>query len=111
MIGKQLLSLLDSFPPLNLRNTAAASQHYWVHEYRKMIAPATLQHLRPFIFFGKCGRKDSQRENQLLYLREREAPVQRNKNHRAHPWVLCASPLCALKGLFVSHTHTPGESL
>lgn len=111
--SKATLQTAEINSPFNLRSTAAASQHY------RSMNTAKRQHLPPCIwgllFFGKCGRKDSQREDQLLYLSKREAPGKRNKKHRAHPWTLCASPLCALKGLFVSHTHihthTPSESV
>ena len=103
--SKATLQTAEINSPFNLRSTAAASQHY------RSMNTAKRQHLPPCIwgllFFGKCGRKDSQREDQLLYLSKREVPGKRNKKHRAHPWALCASPLCALKGLFVSHTHLP----
>lgn len=102
--SKATLETAEINSPLNLRSTAGASQHY------QSMNTAKRQHLPRCIwgplFFGKCGRKDSQRDDQLLYLSKREAPAKRNKKHRAHPWALCASPLCALKGLFVSDTHT-----
>lgn len=48
---KATLGTAGIISPLNLRSTAAASQRYWAHEYSKMTAPATLQHLGPFMFW------------------------------------------------------------